>query len=290
MDSLPASSLHGDYADPVRRLLSVGESRSYDPAEWPDYSAQFGLGHEHVGDLIRLACDVALNEGGENDDDVWAPVHAWRALGQLRAEAAVAPLLALLTTLDADDTAIRELPLVFGMIGPAAMASIAGFLANRSNTETALASAMAGIAEIVARHPACRAEGVEILARMLEPHPQGDPSVSGFAVASLLDLKAVEAIDAIRAAFGRDAVEISIAGDLEDVEIDLGLRQRRATPAPRYHVLGTAGSMGPVRERDWSIVADDWSIVPAPRRVEKVGRNAACPCGSGKKYTKCSLK
>ncbi len=28
-------------------------------------------------------------------------------------------------------------------------------------------------------------------------------------------------------------------------------------------------------------------VSPQPVRVEKIGRNAPCPCGSGKKYKKC---
>ena len=30
-----------------------------------------------------------------------------------------------------------------------------------------------------------------------------------------------------------------------------------------------------------------WGEEPGPRRVHKVGRNAPCPCGSGRKYKKC---
>tara|TARA_R110000787_G_scaffold17835_2_gene55248 strand:- start:806 stop:1288 length:483 start_codon:yes stop_codon:yes gene_type:complete len=37
----------------------------------------------------------------------------------------------------------------------------------------------------------------------------------------------------------------------------------------------------------WVYVDGDFDLKPETRRVEKIGRNQACPCGSGKKYKKC---
>jgi hypothetical protein len=283
MDGVQGSYLRVAHTDPVRQLLIIGETSIGDPADWPDYTADPGIGHEHVSALIRLACDLALHHGDSNASTVWAPLHAWRALAQLRAEAAVAPLLALLKLIEGDEAADLELPVVFGMIGPAAIPHIAAFMANGENPESSVATAISGLSQIVARHAGCRGECVAILVRTLEPHADINPTINGFAVSALLDLRAVEAIDTIRDAFRRDAVDLSIAGDIEDVEIELGLRDRRATPAPRY----------PLLLADWP----PWSGVdpvqrdrPVPARREKLGRNAPCPCGSGKKYKKCCLQ
>jgi hypothetical protein len=90
-----------------------------------------------------------------------------------------------------------------------------------------------------------RAECVGILARTLEPPDYRDPSVSGSVVSALLDLHAVEAIDAIREAFRRKSVDISIPGDEEDVEIELALREFRATPAQRYIMLSAGWVIAP---------------------------------------------
>jgi hypothetical protein len=209
-------------------------------------------------------------------------MHAWRALGQLRAEAAVAPLLALNSKFEEDDTANEELPVVFGMIGPAALPQLAQFLGDPSVPTSPAATAMAGVKEIAERHPASRAECVGILTRVLEADAGTEPSTSGFAVAALLDLAAVEAIDVIRDAFRRNAVDISIAGDLEDVEIALGLREKRATPRPRYMALPP----GWPPLQDVTRANQDLRASPQPA---KVGRNDPCPCGSGKKYKKCCL-
>jgi preprotein translocase subunit SecA len=110
----------------------------------------------------------------------------------------------------------------------------------------------------------------------------------------LLDLKAVESINAIRAAFDADPVDISIAGDKEDVEIELGLREKRATPKPRYQPLlemlmaqsKSQSRTPPVAQRD--LDAPSLKVYP-PREGPKIGRNDPCPCGSGKKFKKCCM-
>lgn len=283
MEGLPAHDSYASYAAPVRRLLNIGATRSYDPADWPDYVEEFAVGHEHIGELVRLACDEALHRADSDTSEVWAPLHAWRALGQLRAAVSVPPLLALLKKIDEDEAAEMELPVVLGMIGPAAIPYCSDFLSDRANPPLSLATTIDAIKEIAERHPGYRAECVGILARTLEPPAHRDPWVSGFVVSALIDLRAVEAIDVIRGAFRRKSVDISIAGDEEDVEIELGLRERRATPAPRYLML-PAGRSSP-----WDADRNQRRIRISPRH-EKVGRNDPCPCGSGRKYKKCCMQ
>jgi hypothetical protein len=283
MDDMQGIYLYGDDPVPVRQLLMIGEAGCYTLAEWPDYPASFGLDQQHVGALIRMACDAELHDGDPNSSAVWAPVHAWRALGQLRAEASVQPLLALLKMRDDDDAIDLEVPVVFGMIGSAAIPHIVGFVSDRANTTRAVATALSGLREIAARNPEYRGECIDTLARRLEPHSDTDAAINGFAVAALMDLHAVESIDAIRDAFRRNEVDISIAGDVEDVEIEFGLRDKRATPAPRYAIL--PADWAPLWRSDRPV--PDIHVSPGPK---KIGRNEQCPCGSGKKYKKCCLR
>jgi hypothetical protein len=69
------------YPPPLDRLLGLGSlfTRGH---VWRDYPAM-GFRLEHVPDLLRMACDPALNHGDDDDPRVYAPPHAWRALGQL---------------------------------------------------------------------------------------------------------------------------------------------------------------------------------------------------------------
>ena len=75
-----------NYPPPLDRLLTYGDPGFQNRAEWPNYVEMFQLGPEHVPDLIRMATDADLNEADTDSPEVWAPLHAWRALGQLRAE------------------------------------------------------------------------------------------------------------------------------------------------------------------------------------------------------------
>jgi len=113
----------------------------------------------------------------------------------------------------------------------------------------------------------------------LERFGENDPELNGFLVSYLVDLGAVESISCIQAAFEKECVDFSIIGDLEDVEIHLGLREERSTPA------------------DYPTIFDEFRAPPPfwgagstyVREEPKVGRNDPCPCGSGKKYKKCCL-
>ena len=271
------------YPEPVRALLQAGEDQSVDVAEWQDYAATFGLTDADIEPLIRLACDPALRDEATDSIEAWAPMHAWRALAQLRAEAAVAPLLALLERLDADDDigAEDEMPVVFGIIGAPAIPHMAAFLADRSKPTFVTADAAGSLAQIALRHPECRAECIEVLMRVLRPHADANSVVNGFAVGRLLDLSAVEAIDAIRAAFRSGVVDASISGDFEDVEIAFGLRARRTKPRD----FSTSDEAWSSQHQDY----DSARVVPVTPRSEKIGRNEPCLCGSGKKYKKCCM-
>ncbi len=56
------------------------------------------------------------------------------------------------------------------------------------------------------------------------------PTLNGFVISSLIRMEAVEAIESIRHAFHRDIVELFIAGNLEEVEVLMGLRQPKPRP------------------------------------------------------------
>lgn len=275
------------YPDPVSRLLGIGEpprkrnTRVPAGSDWLDYRATHDIGPDHVDELIRMACDPALNTSEERDAEVWGPLHAWRALGRLRAAAATAPLLALAQRQDLDDWIATELPTVFGMTGEPAIRPIGDFLADPATSASAGGTAIAGLTEIAQRHPEYRAECIALLEQTLRRRDREDMELNGSAVAAVLDLKAVEAIEAVRDAFRRDAVDLMMAGDVEDVEMRLGLRKRRDTPRPR-----PTGPHAEIFERLRSLMQARTQASEA-RKTKKVGRNDPCPCGSGRKYKKC---
>src|SRR4051812_25033343 len=81
-----------DYSPPVSALLTLGQA---DPNKtWPNYLTK-GFGPEHVPALLRMIGDEELDRTDQQAPAGWAPVHAWRVLGQLRAIEAAGPLLDL---------------------------------------------------------------------------------------------------------------------------------------------------------------------------------------------------
>lgn len=224
--TVPAGS-----ASPVGQLLSLGEAELH---KWPDYLA-LGIGPEDIPDLVRMLQGTELQEGDADGTEIWAPLHAWRALGQLRAVEVVEPLLDLLLRWGDDDWVNNEAPRVFNMVGRAAIPSLARFILVDEYDTYARAVAAEGLEEIGRADPTARGESVEALTAALTGFAEQDPLFNGFLIGNLVELRAVEAAPLIEIAFAADAVEISIPGDWEDVQIGLGLLDERITPRPNYH-------------------------------------------------------
>lgn len=117
-----------EYTLPVAELLERGQQGLR--GDWPDYVEEHSFGESHVPDLIRMAQDADLMWGNPLVSQTYAPIHAWRTLGQLRAREAIEPLLTLLHEYDDVDWAGEEIPRVLAMIGPAAVPHVRDFLSN----------------------------------------------------------------------------------------------------------------------------------------------------------------
>lgn len=228
---MEASQTH-TYSPPVDQLLTYREPGIEKAEDWPDY-VQLGLGSEHISELIRMATDQSLievEEEGEESDRSWGgPIHAWRALGQLHAEAAIEPLLSLIRTQKDNDWVMEELPDVFGMIGPTALPSLKTFLADDSNGEWARVNVSSCIEKIGMYSPEARSACIEILSNQMEAFLaketflEDDYEVNSFLVLALTKLQAKEAAPLIERAFHSDRVDESILGDWREVQHDLGL-------------------------------------------------------------------
>lgn len=174
---------------------------------WPRYE-DLGIAPEHIPELIRIATDAELLWAETDSPESWAPVHAWRALGQLRSEAAVAPLVQLLAAADADDWIIEELPEVFALIGRPAAGELANYLTGDSTGIFDRAVAAAGLKKIALRDPGYRTEGIETLRQVVGRYEVNPPVLNALIIGDLIDLKAVEAADVMKAAFEADRVDI----------------------------------------------------------------------------------
>ena len=222
------------YGPPVDQLLTLGGDVESMSQPWPDYPARFGLTAEHVPDLLRILADPVLldldYELDEDDPRVWAVVHAWRVLGQLRAEAAIEPMLALMITLEDVDWLTDDGPEVLGLIGPAAIAPTTAALARTAATAFPAISYSHALQAIAEHYPEARDVVVAALIAQLELYRRNDEGLNAFLILHLAELKILDAAPLMEAAFAAGRVDDMVMGDWEDVQIELGLLAERLTP------------------------------------------------------------
>jgi hypothetical protein len=227
------------YPPPVDQLLTLGEPAFGHGNPWPEYRAM-GFTAGHVPELMRMVADDELEPDGDQElgpgdaPEQWGYIHAWRTLGLLRAEVAIG-LLVEYMGMDSD-WAHEELPMVLGMIGPAAFEPLRAALAQSSLAPEPWAAAAAanGLVEVAQRFPETRDAAVAALTRQLRWWGRHDPILNTMLVHHLVELNAVEAAPAIEEAFAAGAVETENDDDWEDVQVALGLLRERITPKPPY--------------------------------------------------------
>jgi len=286
--------MNTDYRSPVNKLLTYGDCHNF--KGWPNY-LDLGLTEEHIPELIRMATDEELNWADSDSLEVWAPIHAWRTLGQLKAEEAIEPLMNLFHELEDNDWAGDELPEVYGMVGPKAIPALAEYLANTSHDIFPRISASHSLECIGNHYPEVRDECISALTNQLERFTENDPLFNGFLISYLVDLKAVESLPIIREAFEEECVDYTVMGDLEEVEIELGLRKKRSTPPnyptfadkhPELKQIASLLKQAAAAEMGKTSSGAEQKNPPKKRKLwTSIGRNDPCPCGSGKKYKKC---
>ena len=272
-----------DYPDPVSKLLTLGDARGQ--REWPDYQ-ELGIDSEHIPDLIRMALDEDLHLADPGSDEVWAPLHAWRALGQLEAEEAIEPLTELLSRITKydDDWIGEEVPIVMEMIGPAAIPALADLLADDTYGWRVRSPAANGLCKIAQSYPETRSACISAMEATLSQFQHNSLELNGLIIAYLTDLNAVESAPLIKKAFDADAVDLMVVGDWEDAQIRLGLLDERQTPPPNLRL--SPGSGGGVVSQ----VIEKMPQWEAKQKLKEIGRNDPCWCGSGKKYKYCHMR
>ncbi|WP_036487389.1 DUF1186 domain-containing protein [Myxosarcina sp. GI1] len=219
-----------DYQPPVAELLNYGECRDY--KKWRNYVRELNLEDKHIPELIKMATDEELNLADSDSKEVWSPVHAWRALGQLKAIEALKPLLELLNDRD-DDWISGDFPTLCTLIGKDSIPLLKEFLADSSNDLYARSNAAESLEAICYKYPETRESNIAIIAQELEKFKVNDPTLSALLICNLMDLEAVETIAVIERAFKANRVDTFIVGDWEDIQVDFGLKTREELQSSR---------------------------------------------------------
>lgn len=207
------------YQAPVAQLLTQGYPESLYSTEGSDYLQSFGFTEDHIPELSRLAAGENLN--WDDEEERYAPMHACRALGQLKTETAIQVLL---TLFDSENDWFREdLPIILGKIGPVCIPALSGYLAEGKHSWLGISTAAAGLTKIALKYPDYRQECIEILTEALARHKEQSPDINGNLVYQLLELEAIDAVSVIERAYKEGPMDEMFCGSWARVQIELGL-------------------------------------------------------------------
>lgn len=252
-------------AEPIARLRQTGEEL---PLSLRDEVLALGSGV--VAELIELARD---EEAGADDapGEGWPPIHAVDLLIDLKAEAAIEPLLRVLSTATYDALIYNRISLRLPELG-AAVVEPALRLAHDEDIDAEFFDSLC----CVLSETGVRDERIfECLCK----HFESSSVLGAGSFASYGDERALPLL--------RQAIE-----EFEPMwDSEFGMLELREFIDAYRHLAGTVPDDLLEHERQlrevWETQLAEKLAAEQPAVSEKIGRNEPCPCGSGKKYKKC---
>ncbi len=212
------------YSEAVSPLLAKDYKHSYKPQDWPDYVVEFGLTDADVPELCRMATNTHFDELDQDDLAVWAPLHALRALGQLREPSAIAPLVTLFSR-DLDDYLSETLPVVLGMIGGEAIAPLEKLLQDESLDVWSRSRMIGSLEEVAKEHPGDRPACIAVMIQQLEKYATNGDIINSTLVETLAEFQVKDAAPLIETVFSETNVDEMLTGSWPMVQVRLGIKQ-----------------------------------------------------------------
>ena len=215
--------------------------------DWSLY-ADLNFTKEDVDELIGLAEDFYLMFE-QSDEESAVCIHAWRSAVFVGDVSLVSTLLmiALECDLIEDEWFAEDFSILMAHFGMSAFPALLEALASNLLDESVVSlvcNSIPVLGESEKEKEKLRAALVGLLVK-----GELDRDLRANLVNGLVMLKAVEAIDTICSQFEANQVNVAIVGDLEEVELALGLRSQRATPKPDFHELERTLEKAERRER-----------------------------------------
>lgn len=203
-----------DYQEPVSKLLTYGESdRS---RVWPNYLS-LGFTEKDIPELIKMLLDDKLNNSKSDSLEVWAPLHAWRTLGQLKAVTAIEPLLKQIY-ID-DDWVCDEIPRVLAMIGEESIPYIDKFLETEKEPFPKI-HLLKGLELLGKMNPDTKSKCIEILEKYLNEYKTNDHTYNAFLILHLAHLNSHASYSLVKEVYKSKAVDESVIGNLQSIQSD----------------------------------------------------------------------
>jgi hypothetical protein len=273
----------------LNKILALPEPK--DPGTWSLQDPSYGdldAKVENIPELISIASDLDLFNS-KSEAEYWAPVHAWRVLGEMRAKDAALPLLERFDDYHECYWAGDELPdIVANICGGYHINEISNHLFDASKGNASRIMAVSTIKILADLYEDKKGEYIDIIAHCLDESSQNSKSLNTVLILALVDLQAKSKIDNIRRAFQEGRIDSFFAGDIEDVEIDLGLREIRDTK-PKHFLDFTPSDELHEHIKYCPECGNSVNNMTLINQGTRIGRNEPCHCGSGKKYKKCCL-
>lgn len=142
-----------DLPPELQKLATLDFTQEYGDAE--NYQS-LGIGPQHIPLLIDITRHGPDFWGPEvSDEEYYVPMHAWRALAQMKAEEAVPALIDTLDWVDGGggDLIQEELPQLFASFGKTPIPGLSAYLLDPEKDQWGRIAAGEGLFGVAQKHP-----------------------------------------------------------------------------------------------------------------------------------------
>ena len=202
------------YDKPLSLLLDLDDS-AIGEIDAINYVQDYGIGPQQREQLERMLGDPVFHQVSADSHESFAPIHAWRALGQIGDARSLPALFTLLLDPDVGDWDYDELPEIIGRFIAALPRTLEEHktrFADPDGDETQVWALQRILALIAERDPTSRAAVIERLRDVVADQQMGRDTTRASAIACLGNLRAVECLPLIEQAFANEMVDTSYIG------------------------------------------------------------------------------
>lgn len=279
-------SLALKYNERIQPLFTIGREGLLQRNNVIDYINKYGLSYEDVEQLLTLANDMDIytfDYSGIAEDEgleFFGVIHAWYALSALKVPEAKDLFIQMIESTSSDLIDDWLMSAFRHLIKPYRK-EIYPYLLEVIKTEKYHHWVRAEYIEVI--NDMAKAGEIDIseadalMEEILENSK--DSIINAVAIGVCIDLKLLHHHNLIVQCFANGTVDIGHVGDLEDVEIEMGLKTKREHPK----------QLNELQKMFATEFGRNVSVTHV-RGEPKIGRNDPCPCGSGKKYKNCCQK
>jgi hypothetical protein len=280
MSPTSLKALAQQYNGRISTLFSLGRNGLMNRDNQIDYIGKYGFCEEDIEELFALATDMELyyyDYSDMHEDEVlefFAVIHAWHVLSQLEVAEAKQLFVEWFESYDfdnLDDWMISEFRTLIRPYRSEMFDYITSYVQNPSHSEWVRMEYI----EVVKDMYEAKEINLEQLNTFLDKvlSTSNNPIVNAGAISVCMDHMLTEHHERIKQCFKQKVVDIDHIGDLEDVEIKMGLRVERETERELTELQKV---FEPYREDfDRIFGREEEGATPYISAEPKIGRNEA---------------